>query len=249
MNYYKIIVSYDGTDYLGWQFQPHVKTIVGTLCKTFFHIFNKECEILGSSRTDAGVHAYGQIARVITEIEIEPEKLQTVWNNSLPPDIVIRSVELSSEQFHPMTNILEKTYWYHVFPERPLPFFQRFGWYFYYPFELEKFKEGLKLFVGTHDFRSFCTGYEKENTVRTINSITVTYIEELKAYRIEVKGKGFLRHMIRRIIGACLEVSSREKTDISLLQKILAEKNPNQNLVSAAGKGLLLYTVQYKINI
>ncbi len=247
MNTYKIIIAYDGTDYAGWQVQPAVLSVSQQLQKTFYDVFKHPIKLVGSSRTDAGVHALGQVAIFKTSMNIESKALLHAWNNLLPADIIVRSILPVSSDFHPQANVAQKTYWYHVFNGiRPLPFIQRYGYYCRYSFDPEKLCQALHVFVGTHDFRSFCTGWDMDDTVRTIDSISLHYIKRYKVYRIEVKGPGFLRYMIRRIVGACLEVASRRDLQIPLLHEVLAEKNPEQTLPKAPAKGLLLYKIKYR---
>jgi tRNA pseudouridine38-40 synthase len=132
-----------------------------------------------------------------------------------------------------------------MFRERPLPFVARYGWYYGYPCNFEKLEECLSLFVGTHDFRSFCTGYEREDTVRTINAIKVEHLSWLRGYRIIIQGPGFLRYMIRRIVGACILVASTERS-IEEISNALSEKNPQQQLFTAPAQGLVLRRIRYK---
>lgn len=246
MNRYKLIISYDGTDYYGWQEQAELKTICGTLQSTFKKVFGESVTVLGASRTDAGVHALGQVALLRTAISIPADKLRWAWNNALPPDIVIRSLIAAPENFHPFYNVAQKTYHYHFFVERPLPFVQRYGWFYRAGIDIDKLSEVLLLFQGTHDFRSFCTGDEMgENTVRTIDSISLEYVQKYGAYRITVKAKAFLRHMIRRVVGAGLAVAARSDWDVTLVKKVLAAKDANNELPTAAAQGLLLYNIVY----
>ena len=245
MKKYKIIVAYDGTSYFGWQVQPEQITVVGTLQDTFSDVFSKEILISAASRTDAGVHATGQVAVFTTDLVIAPLQMQHAWQNILPESILIRSLEEVPLDWNPRHNVKQKTYYYHFFQERPLPFSARYGYYYRYPVSLEKLKECLNVFIGTHDFRSFCTGDEYENTVRTIDAAQIEYLPRFKAYRISIKGPGFLRYMIRRIVGACLEVASRDTLTIADLKKALEERNPLQLLPTAPAYGLLLYKIKY----
>lgn len=245
MKKYKIIVAYDGTNYFGWQVQPEQITVAGTLQDTFSDVFGKEILIAAASRTDAGVHATGQVAVFTTDLVITPGQLQHAWQNILPESILIRSLEEVPLDWNPRHNVKQKTYYYHFFQERPLPFSARYGYYYRYPINLEKLKECLNVFIGTHDFRSFCTGDEYENTVRTIDAAQIEYLPRFKAYRISIKGPGFLRYMIRRIVGACLEVASRDTLTIADLKKALEERNPLQLLPTAPAHGLLLYKIKY----
>lgn len=243
---YKLIISYDGTGYLGWAKQPNKNTIADTLHKTFVHAFGKQPYLVGASRTDAGVHALGQVMLLKTDLKLSAQEIMFAWSNVLPESIVIRSLEPSEPSFHPYYNVQSKTYWYHVFPNRPLPFVTRYGWYYQWPIDIQKLKQSLKVFEGTHDFRSFCRGWEREDTVRTIDSATVTYSKRFCAYRIEVIGQKFLRHMIRRIVGACIKVAATPELSCDTLRKALAQKDPQQVLPNAPAKGLLLYKIGYK---
>ncbi len=243
---YKLTIAYDGTNYNGWQAQDDVPTITNTLQNRFKKIFNQDVTIVGSSRTDAGVHANGQMAIARTNLEIEPKKLIFAWNNLLPKDILIKSLEVANPEFHPMINVRQKIYFYDFCLKRPDPFNYRYVWFFHDPINIEKLKECLKIFVGIHDFRSFCTGPEIKDTVRKIDDISLEYIPEKEIYRIIIKGKSFLRYMIRRIVGACIEVASKENLQINDLTKALEQKTPVQLLPNAPAQGLLLDTISYE---
>ena len=247
MQRYKIIVAYDGTDYFGWQVQKESLSVAQVLQDTFNSVFKKDISLLGASRTDAGVHALGQVATFVVDITIAPEVMLNAWNNLLPPDIVIRSLEEVPDDYSPHKNVHYKTYWYHFFMQRPLPFTQRYGWHYRYPVDLKKLQECFKVFIGTHDFRSFCTGDDMgDDTIRLIDSITLEYLPEYNAYRIAITGPRFLRYMIRRIVGACLEVASRDHLTLDYLKQVLEEKNPEHTLPNAPAKGLMLSVIVYK---
>jgi len=246
MKKYKIIIAYDGTEYCGWQRQECVPSIAQCLEDRFAQVFGKKVALMGVSRTDGGVHAMGQVASFRLDLDIDTQKIMFAWNNVLPPDIVIRSIQEIGIDCNIHKNIESKTYYYHFFTKRPLPFVQRYGWFYRYPVDIEKLKNALKIFEGTHDFRSFCTGDERENTVRTIETIYLEYYARYNGYRIVVKGPKFLRYMIRRIVGAAIEVAARKNFDISYLQEVLDEKDPEQILPNAPAKGLLLYKIKYQ---
>ncbi|MCL4361571.1 tRNA pseudouridine(38-40) synthase TruA [Candidatus Dependentiae bacterium] len=246
----KLIISYDGTDYSGWQIQKEAPTISQTLQDKFYEIFGKQVKIVGASRTDAGVHALGQVACLQLEHDfvnrISIDKLKQVWNSGLPKDILIRSMEEVPNDFHPQKNVEQKTYYYHFSQKRLLPFLSRYFFHYRFPLDIEKLKQSSKVFIGTHDFRSFCTGDERENTIRTIDSIELEYFKRFEVYRLVFKGKSFLHHMIRRITGALLEVSSDEYKNCDTLLKALEDKNPEQNLLNAPAHGLLLRKIIYR---
>lgn len=244
---YKIIVAYDGTDYAGWQVQKNQKSVANVIENRFFDVFKKKIRLLAASRTDAGVHAFGQVACFTTDLTIDSQKLKRALNKSLPASIVIRDLEPVGSSFHPRYCVTQKTYWYHFFPQQPLPWVERYGYFqnSILDFDLELLKEALQVFVGTHDFRSFCSGYDIKNTIRTIDSISLDFNEEWNAYKIVFKGKGFLRYMIRRIVGASFQVSQK-KLKINELQDILNQKDPNQRIITAPAQGLILHEILYK---
>lgn len=243
---YVLLISYDGFAYHGWQVQRDRVTIAGTMIQAFTSIFDAPVRLIGASRTDAGVHALGQVALVDADIAFEPEVLRTIWNRRLPRDIHIRACIKASDDFSPFKGIEQKTYYYHFFTERPLPFYARYGLKCTRHVNIDRLKEALQLFVGTHDFRSFCTGFEKENTVRTIDSIDVIYVKQYQAYRIVMQGKGFLHHMLRRIVGACLYTAMYSERTLDELVVALKACNPHQQLPNAHAHGLLLRRIVYQ---
>ncbi len=246
MTCYKIVVAYDGTAYRGWQEQDNATTVSGTLTKAFRDVFFQEARILGASRTDAGVHALGQVAIVRCPIDINPENLMRAWSKAIPMDISIRSIQKLDRLVHPHDGVVQKTYAYYLFCKRPLPLYQRFGWFIYKPIDLEILKKALNIFLGQHDFRSFCTGDDLVDTVRSIDSVDISYVSSWDAYRIEIKGKSFLRYMIRRIVGACVTVATSEDFDLEDIKKVLDQKNPCHTLPNAPAKGLILEQIAYE---
>lgn len=247
MKIYKLIIAYDGSDYFGWQDQPHKPSVATTLNHAFTKLFNAEMRILGASRTDAGVHALGQVARIATDLNISADRLKWAWNNALPADIMIRSLELVDDTFNPFCNVSQKTYYYHFFVERPLPFIQRYGYFYPHTVDFDLLKRALQFFVGTHDFCSFKSSEDmRTNTVRTIDSINLEYFKKYNVYRITIKGQKFLRHMIRRIVGASLSVASKNSHSLELLQSVMAACDPRHTLPNAPAQGLMLYKIIYK---
>lgn len=243
MYFFKALISYDGTVYHGWQIQPDQPTIVGTLEKTFQKTFHSAVQIIGASRTDAGVHAYGQVARIGISFALSAEELLRAWNNALPKDILIKALEPCTDQFHPHAEVLSKTYSYLLAHTHVSPRNARFVTVYPYPFDEKIFTDCLQTVIGTHDFRSFCTGDEKENTVRTIDSITVS--RENSFLKITFVGKGFLRYMIRRIVGGALTIATDIHGSAEQMHAILAEKSPHQQLLTAGPEGLTLESITY----
>lgn len=242
---YKIIVAYDGTDFVGWQQQPCGKDIASTLQAGYARAFKETIAILGASRTDAGVHAAGQVAAFTARACLPEERLLWVWNRSLPMSLSVRSIEAVDSDFNPRAYVLQKEYHYHFFVDRPLPFMYRFGYSVPGKIDMTKLQEALHCFVGTHNFRSFCTGDDLHGTLRTIDALQIDYNPALGAYQIVIKGKGFLRYMIRRIVGASMQVALGQKS-IEQIKKALAIPDARQDLFTAPAAGLMLYNIIYE---
>lgn len=245
---YKLIISYDGTDYCGWQWQKNAVSINAVMRSTFARVFGQDDEsflLVGASRTDAGVHAEGQVLRLRTPLQLPPERLTKVWNDVLPPSIVIIHAEVIADRFHPQHNVAYKVYEYSFFTERPSFKIQRFGWHLHKKVDLERVQEALQLFVGTHDFGSFCKNTEDRPTVLTIDSIVLMPCNETGGWKVQVRGKSFLRHMIRRIVGASLWYGMYKKTLLSAITDALYHKKLTQTLPTAPAKGLCLKEIHY----
>lgn len=247
MPIYRLLIAYDGTAYNGWQKQPKLPSIEGALVSVARRVFKIEPIILGASRTDAGVHALGQVVRFKMDLALSPEKLAFALNNSLPDDILVRNAELVSDDYSPHADVVQKIYYYHIFTKKPLPYAARYGWYYPRLFNEELLKQALAIFEGTHDFRSFCSVEDlRENMVRTVDGIELTYLKRFNAYRIVVSGEKFLRHMIRRMVGAAITVATYDSGyTLEDLKTILHNKNPHHTLPNAPGKGLVLARIIY----
>ncbi len=242
---YKIIIAYDGTGYAGWIQQPNEPSIVQALHDAFENVFGKPIRLLGASKTDAGVHAMGQVAVFKTDLAIDPEKMKWAWNNALPESISIRSLE-HDDLFYPHANVLRKTYHYDLFVSQPLPFVARYGFQPFGKVDWELFKQALQLFEGTHNFSAFYTGNDRDDTQRTIDEIQLEWKADLNMYRVVVVGKAFLRHMVRRMIGAALAVAQRDTVSLEDITKALHTGESNFALPTALAKGLMLYKIEYK---
>lgn len=244
---YRLLIAYDGTAYHGWQKQPKLPSIEGTLEAVFHRVFKVQPTILGASRTDAGVHSLGQVVRLKTGLVLNPKKLMFAFNNRLPSDILIRQIDLVPDNYSPHLGVVKKIYYYHIFTQRPMPYAARYGWYYPHSIDIALFKQALALFVGMHDFRSFCSVEDThEDMVRSIESIEVTYLKRFNAYRVTVVGEKFLRHMIRRIVGAAVTAATEESRYTQEdLKTVLHNKNPHHTLPNAPGQGLVLSRIIY----
>lgn len=247
MSTYRLHIAYDGTAYNGWQKQPKLPSVEGALVSVSRRVFKIEPIVLGASRTDAGVHALGQVVRFKIDLTLTPEKLAFALNNSLPDDILIRKAELVPDDYCPHNHVAHKIYYYHIFTQKPLPYAARYGWYYPQVFDEVLFRQALTVFVGTHDFRSFCSVEDtREDMVRTVDTIQLTYLKRFNAYRVTVVGEKFLRHMIRRMVGAAITVATQGSGyTLENLKTILHNKNPHHTLPNAPGKGLVLARITY----
>lgn len=242
---YKMVIAYDGSRYNGWQKQGNTKdTIQGKLEKVLEKLEGREVEVIGAGRTDAGVHALGQVANVKLESKINGETLLQYLNQYLPEDIAVLSVKEVPMRFHSRLNATEKTYLYRIYrSEIPNPFIRKYTVTITEELDIEKMRMAAELLIGEHDFKSFCSlKKSKKSTIRTLYSIIIEEIEE--EIRISVRGNGFLYHMVRIIVGTLLEVGTGKKKPEEIEQ--ILEKGERQ----AAGKtapahGLFLKEVKY----
>ncbi len=245
---YKLVIAYDGTDFHGWQVQPKDRTISSEMEKVYFSVFGEQIKLVGASRTDAGVHALGQVATFISDLNLNPGKIKTVWNAALPKTIHIRNLRLVDLKFNPLSSVSQKSYYYTLFLTRPLPFFSRYGWFYDFidSVDWEKFIAILKLYEGTHDYGSFCKVEEGKNTVRKIDRILIRRFDHWKMVQIEIRAQSFLRYQIRRMIGYALDVARRRSIGKNFIKEILRKPNPQQELLKAPALGLCLRKIKYK---
>ncbi len=249
MQKFKIVISYDGTSYQGWQSQPHKKTVADCLCQAFHKVFGQSITLLGTSRTDSGVHALRQVATFKTDLNLDLNQIVRGWNNILPDDILIRSIEKVPETFNPLLNVSQKIYYYNIFLSQPLPFFARYGWFYDFIGDVDwkKFEKALQLFIGKHDFRSFCKVEDDDrSTIRTIDAVSLRKISGWDMLQITIKGKSFLHFQIRRMVGYALDVARRKNLSLDYLQRILENPSPLQTLTRAEAKGLFLCRIIYE---
>jgi len=204
----KLTLAYDGTDFHGWQIQPNLQTVQGTLQQALAKLFNHEVQITGSGRTDAGVHARGQVANVQTIRSMDMNAVVRGANALLPPEVRVLSAEEVSPEFHARRSARSKTYEYHLWRQYIVsPFHSRYVYPFTYRIDTAALDEATRCFVGTHDFTSFCsTATEVEDRVRTVFEAAWHRESDLWVYRIS--GSGFLQYMVRTIVGTLLYVGA-----------------------------------------
>lgn len=242
---YKLTIAYDGTDFCGWQIQSNGLSVAHVLQDAFKKVFGEDVVILGASRTDAGVHAWGQVALLRTALNITESRLIHAWSALLPDSIVIRSIQKVSDDFHPFYNVDSKFYEYRMSERRPMPTRARYIWHVSKKIDWDRFKRALSLFEGTHDFSAFSTDpFIHENTVCTIHSIEVRGDESSGEYVIRIVGNRFLRHMVRRIIGAAFRMATAQLPE-NLITQAFTERVPHKLFMTAPAHGLTLQNIIY----
>ena len=241
-----LVVAYDGTNYHGWQLQPGCATIEGILNETLSGLFQEEIQVIGASRTDAGVHAYGNIAVFDTNARIPAEKLPYALNRKLPEDIRIQRAFRVRDDFHPRKCESRKTYEYRILNTQfPLPQKRLYAYWTYYPLDVERMNRAAMILTGEHDFKSFCSmNTQAETTVRTLYEATVcregSSFDEIV---IRVTGNGFLYNMVRIIAGTLIDVG-RGKTEPEEIGDMLENKDRQSSGPTAPAQGLML--MQYR---
>ncbi|MCH9609644.1 MAG: tRNA pseudouridine synthase A [Chlamydiales bacterium] len=241
---YKLLISYDGTDYSGWQIQPNASSIQEEIEKALATYLRQPVRLIGSGRTDAGVHALGQVAHFKWEEAIDLSQAFFALNGLLPPSIRINEIEKVEETFHAQYSAKGKIYHYHIWTTRPLsPIYRRYHTYFPYPLSLPLLKEAAKCFIGTHDFTTFANvGSCVKTAVRHLSRIDC--IEQEGGFRLEFEGSGFLYKMVRNITGILLEVGT-EKRRIEEIPSLFAAKDRRKIGMAAPATGLFLKQVLY----
>ena len=242
---YRLTLSYDGSRYNGWQKQGNTKNTIQEKLETLLsRLTGEEVEVNGSGRTDAGVHAMGQVASFRTAAEQDCEALLRDMRRYLPEDIGAISLEPAEPRFHARLNATGKTYVYRVWTEEcPNVFERKFLYTVTEPLDLESMEQAAKHLTGTHDFMSFCANKRmKKSTVRTITALHIDKIGgEL---RFSVSGDGFLYNMVRILVGTLLEVGMGKRSPDSI-PALLEAKDRSQAGYLVPPHGLRLEAVYY----
>lgn len=204
MRSYKILIEYDGTRFYGWQEQKNARTVAGEIRTSAEKYFARPVEILGAGRTDAGVHALGQVARLRADRRAQPLELQRALNDSLPPDINILKVEDAAHAFDPRKDAKARYYIYQISTRRTA-FAKRFVWWVKDRLNLDLMSEACALVTGRHDFARFCEALpEERSTIVAVEQAEIAIDGDLLLFRIGASH--FLWKMVRRIMGSMVEV-------------------------------------------
>ena len=240
----KLIVSYDGTGYCGWQVQPNGITVEEVLNKTISKMTGEDIHVIGASRTDSGVHALGNVAVFDTNSTIPADRMAAALNQRLPEDIVIRHSEEVPMDFHPRYCDCAKTYEYHILNAKiPVPTMRNTSYFVSYDLNIDDMRKGASYLIGEHDFVSFCNvRTDVENTVRTIYSLDIE--EQGEQLIVRIKGNGFLYNMVRIIVGTLVRVG-RGFYQPEKVKEILEAKDRKAAGVTAPPQGLYLVEIEY----
>ena len=240
----RLTLAYDGTNYHGWQQQPGQVTVQGTLVETLATILRERPAVEGAGRTDAGVHALGQVAAFKTEHAIETARLLAAVNSRLPPDIVVTHLREAPLEFRPSIDAVSKYYRYRIFRSPFKPVFEgRYVWHWYRPLEIEPMRQAARLLVGRHDFKSFeGRGSEREDTVREVFRLDI--VERGGEIHFEVEGNRFLYRMVRNLVGTLAEVGRGHRPP-AWAAEALAARDRMAAGPTAPPQGLCLMEVRY----
>jgi tRNA pseudouridine38-40 synthase len=248
---YKLLLQYDGTDFHGWQIQGELRTVQGELTQALSLIEGRNVNVHGSGRTDAGVHAEGQVASVEIQREITTTKLRSAINGNIGRDVRVLSVETVADDFHARYSALEKTYVYRIVNGPVIsPFWVRFAHQEARPLDLERMKQGAELFRGKHDWTAFSAAQsDVEDRVRTITQVEIRERADERALgaliEIRVSADGFLRYMVRAMAGTLLALG-RGELDRDAIKEALETGSRPAAAVTAPACGLTLLCVRYE---
>jgi len=253
----KLVLSYDGAPYSGWQIQPDRPTIQGTLADAIFRITQEKVLPQGSGRTDAGVHALGQVASFQTSSSIPSGNIRKALNSILPESIRILSVEDAAAEFHARHCAKAKTYQYRIYRGDVCPpFLAKYVYHHPYPLDEEAIKKAGEIVVGEHDFTSFAavdpdkTALQARENVEGVGPTNVRTIYSSKWERkgeelvYNVRGNGFLHHMVRNLVGTFLVLGKGSIQPEEIL-RILEARNRSAAGATAPASGLYLVSVEY----
>lgn len=268
----KLSIEYEGTNYSGWQIQNNYqspvtrrqsKTIQETIEKTLQRILQEKVKVIGSGRTDSGVHALAQVANFKTNSPLPLSKIQKALNSLLPEDVSIKDIRKVKEDFHSRYSAKSKTYRYFIKnSEIRSVFLNKYAWHIPYPLNLKLMRKEAKTLLGKHDFKSFCAnGSSAKTTVRTVKALSIKtsnhmlsaiprtklplgHGETTKLIVINIESDGFLYTMVRAIVGTLIEIG-RGRLKERGLKKILLAKNRKQAGPTAPAQGLFLVEVKY----
>ncbi len=242
MQNYLMVLIYDGTDFHGWQRQPKKRTIQGTLEDALARIARKKVSVIGAGRTDAGVHARGQVAHFKAVLRLKDEELQKALNALLPEDLRVTGLKKAAPEFHARRDAKAKVYQYRILQAREIdPFIVRYVLHWPYPLNLARMRKAARLFQREGDF----SGFSSNRLLYPVRKVTRSEIKK-KGDEIlyTIEAGGFLRYMVRTIVGTILEVG-RGRVALEQIEEIFRKKQRTLSSPTAPAKGLCLMKVVY----
>jgi tRNA pseudouridine38-40 synthase len=241
----KLTLAYDGTEYVGWQRQAKGASIQGLVEGALARIEGREVAVVGAGRTDAGVHALGQVASASVETALDCLSLRRALNSMLPENVRVLLVEEAGAEFHARFSAISKTYRYQIFNgEVVSPFERRYVWHVSRPLDVESMARAASRLEGAHDFTAFqASGGLAAATVRTMTRSAIVRAGSLIVY--EISGDGFFRHMVRTIVGSLVAIGSGARDEDWLLGA-LASRDRRHAGPTAPAHGLFLVRVEYR---
>jgi tRNA pseudouridine38-40 synthase len=251
----KLLLEYDGTAYQGWQIQKECITIQGIIEEKILKITGERSRVIGAGRTDAGVHALGQVAAFRTISRLEPEAMKRALNALLPYDIRVIETSEVNDSFHPIYDAVKKSYFYIIANQREFPaFLYRYAWIVRQPLEMKYMIEAAQTLIGRHDFSSFMgTGSSIKDPEREIFSLSLDKLDNIdfmtasmrgEFIKIGIEANGFLRHMVRNIAGTLVEIG-RGRISPDRMKEILELHDRKCAGQTAPPNGLFLGRIMY----
>jgi len=252
MRHFKLTIAYDGTDFHGWQIQAEKPTVQGEIVNVLRRITQEQIHLHGSGRTDAGVHALGQVGSFKTQSSLSPGEFQRALNAILPPTIRIMQAEEVGPDFNARWSARAKIYRYRIYRGRVVPPSEwRYVLHYPFPLDEEKMADAAARFVGMHDFASFAasTGSEDDdkerNTEREIYSTDLARSTDKEELIFTVRGRSFLRYMVRKMVGTLLDVG-RGRLQPEDIEKLFALRDRSKSGPTAPPQGLCMVKVEHE---
>jgi tRNA pseudouridine38-40 synthase len=247
---YRLLLQYDGTDFHGWQMQGELRTVQGDLARVLSLLDDREVVVHGSGRTDAGVHAEGQVANVQLQREMSPPRLRNAINGNLPGDVRVLFVDVVPDDFHARYSAREKKYTYRLVHESVMsPFWKRYAHQESRALDLAAMRQCAKLFLGEHDWTAFSAAQsDSETRVRNVTELIVSggWDSRGRCHLIEltISANGFLRYMVRSIVGTLL-AAGRHEIDEATIARAIQGGDRSLAGATAPAHGLTLMSVSY----
>ena len=245
----KVLVEYDGTRYSGWQEQKNARTIMGELRKAATEVFQSDIDMQGAGRTDAGVHALGQVmhVKVATPVKHKPDVIRKRLNDLLPADIVVLDVEVAARNFHARHDAITRAYLYQI-STRKQAFMKKVVWWVKEPLDVAAMSRAASMLVGRHDFVCFRAedpARPHESTIVVVENAAIETEEEIVTFRIEASH--FLWRMVRRMVGVLVKVGAGEISEADLKKLLAGHCDPKLDVAAwtAPASGLFLESVSY----